>query len=165
LENFMQNRPIFAAILLGLAALFSVSTWAADTTPISAPEPKAVDPLAAARIRIRAQSWPAAIDELRRVNATDNADWNNLMGFALRKQSSPDLDGAQRFYDTALKLNPQHRGALEYSGELALMKGNLAVAESRMATLSDVCKTPCEELTDLKKALAKFKANGNRYTP
>ena len=71
----------------------------------------------------------------------------------------------QRFYDSALKLNPQHRGALEYSGELALMKGNLVTAETRLAVLSQVCKSPCEELDDLKKAVAKYKSNGNRYVP
>ena len=164
----MQQRLLISTLVLVLTQAFAASSWGADSSPISAPEPKAtaaVDPLAAARSRIRANSWPAAIDELRRVNATDNADWNNLMGFALRKQASPDLDGAQRFYDTALKLNPQHRGALEYSGELALMKGNLPTAESRLVALAEVCKTPCEELADLKKAVAKFKANGNRYAP
>jgi Flp pilus assembly protein TadD len=154
------------AALLSLA--LSAPAWAADTSPASEPAPKAkavADPLATARSRIRAHSWPAAIDELRRLNSTDNADWNNLMGYALRKQVSPDLDSAQRFYDSALKLNPQHPGALEYSGELALMKGNLAVAESRLVTLGEVCKTPCEELVDLKRAVAKFKGNGNRYMP
>ena len=164
----MQYRALVTATLLALAQTFTSPVGAADTTPMSEPAAKvkaAVDPMAAARSRIRAHSWPAAIDELRRLNSTDNADWNNLMGYALRKQATPDLDGAQRHYDAALKLNPQHPGALEYSGELALMKGNLPVAESRLVALAEVCKTPCEELTDLKKAVAKFKANGNRYAP
>ena len=168
----MFHRTFCSATLLLVAQAFTASSWAADNTPMTepvrAPEPKisaAADPLATARGRIKAQSWPAAIDELRRVNATDNADWNNLMGYTLRKQASPDLDGAQRFYDTALRLNPRHLGALEYSGELALMKGNLPTAETRLAALSQLCKSPCEELDDLKRAVARFKGNGNRYVP
>jgi Tfp pilus assembly protein PilF len=87
------------------------------------------------------------------------------MGYSLRKRNPPDLDGAQRHYDAALRIQPQHRGALEYSGELALMKGDLATAEQRLATLVSACGGPCEERADLERAIAKFKANGNRWTP
>jgi Flp pilus assembly protein TadD len=155
---------------LTLSLLFTlVAAHAADTpepTPPPAPLAPArmADPLAQARMAIQGKRWGPAIDELRKVNATDNADWNNLMGFALRKQAVPDLDGAQRHYDAALKLNPRHRGALEYSGELALMKGDLATAEARIAALAQACNSACEELDDLKKAVARYKANGNRYS-
>ncbi len=146
-----------AALCTALAAPSSPA-FAADT-PEPAP-PRVVDPLAAARQRIKAQQWPAAIDELKRVNATNSADWNNLMGYALRKQASPDLDGAQRYYDAALRIDPQHRGALEYSGELALMRGDLATAEARLTVLVKVCSRGCEEREDLEKAIARFKATG-----
>ena len=130
-----------------LAALVHVAAPAADT-----PE------LAAAQAHIKAERWGAAIDELRRVNVSSSADWNNLMGYALRKQARPDLDGAQKHYDAALKINPRHPGALEYAGELALMKRDLATAEAHLATLSRLCSTPCEPLDDLKKAVADYKA-------
>jgi Flp pilus assembly protein TadD len=127
---------------------------------VPAARPAAADPLAGARMQIKAQRWAAAIDELKKQGATGNADWNNLMGYALRKQATPDLDGAQRHYDAALKINPQHQGALEYSGELALMKGDLATAELRLATLARLCSTPCEPLDDLKKSITRYKAAG-----
>jgi Flp pilus assembly protein TadD len=154
---------------LALSLLFTlVAAHAADTPePAPAPEPAAArvaDPLAPARMAIEGKRWGPAIDELKRVNASGSADWNNLMGYALRKQAVPDLDGAQRHYDAALKLNPEHRGALEYSGELALMKGDLATAEARLAVLSKVCRGGCGEIDDLKKAIARYKANGNRYS-
>lgn len=152
-----------AAALTALPSVAGLApAMAADTEP--AP-PKAGDPLAAARAQIAAKRWGAAIVELQKVNGTASADWNNLMGYALRKQATPDLDGAQRHYDAALRIDPRHKGALEYSGELALMKGNLPAAEDRLATLGKVCSTPCEELADLKKAVERFKANGNRYVP
>lgn len=150
---------------LMLTVALAAGAWpalAADT-PSPAPAPAAparmADPLAPARMHIQGQRWPAAIDELRRLNATGNADWNNLMGYALRKQATPDLDGAQRYYDAALRLEPQHRGALEYSGELALMKGDLATAEKRVAALEKACGSGgCEELADLRKSVALFKS-------
>jgi len=80
------------------------------------------------------------------------------MGYALRKQARPDLDGAQRHYDAALKLNPKHMGALEYAGELALMKGDLATAERHLAALARLCSSPCETLDDLKQAVDAYKA-------
>lgn len=153
-----------AAIALGLALLASAPVPAADT-PEPAPAAAPADPLKRAREAIAAKNWPAAIDELRRSNRNSSADWNNLMGYALRKQASPDLDGAQRHYDAALRIDPKHQGALEYAGELDLMKGRLPEAEQKLARLAQLCSSPCEPLDDLKKAVERYKANGNRYQP
>jgi tetratricopeptide (TPR) repeat protein len=148
---------------LALALLIAAgSASAADTTPAA---PAQADALATARTLVAQKNWTGALDELRRVNAADSADWNNLMGFALRKSPQADLAAAERFYDAALRIEPKHRGALEYSGELYLMKGDLPRAEQRLAALDKACFLPCEEFTDLKKAVARFKANGNRFVP
>ena len=146
-----------------LFTLARTAALAADTTPPPPPPEPAratspAQPLAAAQAHLKAQRWAAALDELKRVNATGNADWNNLMGYALRKQAKPDLDSAQKHYDAALRINPQHRGTLEYAGELALMKRDLATAEAHLATLSTLCTSPCEPLDDLKAAVARYKA-------
>jgi tetratricopeptide (TPR) repeat protein len=150
-------RTVFAATALAL----SIGTaFAADTTPAS---PAAADKLAPARAAIKAKQWVVAIDELKKVGDTGSADWNNLMGYAHRKAKTPDYAAAERYYDEALRIDPKHRGALEYSGELYLIQGNLPKAEQRLAVLDKVCMLPCEEYTDLKNAVARFKANGNRY--
>lgn len=141
-------RPLILAGLLALGC-----AHAADTSA-----PPAQDRLAQARAQIAQKRWPAAIDELKRLNDTGNADWHNLMGYALRKQGTPDYASAERHYDEALRLNPQHRGALEYSGELYLLTNRLPLAEARLATLDKVCTLPCEEFTDLKQAIQRFKA-------
>ncbi|MED5620870.1 hypothetical protein [Ideonella sp. BN130291] len=143
-------------LLLAAPALPSL---AADSTPA----PAASDPLAPARAQLAAKHWQAAIEELQRVNATGSADWNNLMGYSMRMRKTPDLDAAERYYAEALRLDPKHRGTLEYSGELALMKGDLPTAEQRLAALDKVCTFSCEEYRDLKKAIAAYKANGNKY--
>jgi len=154
-----MNRltALLAALLLATTTLSPA--YAADTAPAPA---AAADPLAGARALIADNKWAAAIEELKRVDARDNADWNNLMGYSHRKAKSPDYAAAERYYDAALALNPKHRGALEYSGELFLMIGDLPRAEQRLAVLDKACFLPCSEYTDLKNAITKFKANGNR---
>jgi len=160
----MKPTRLLALGCTGLALLVAAPLHAADT-----PEPAAAhtsaDPLARAREAIAAQRWPAAVSELRRGGLTGSADWNNLMGFALRKQARPDLDGAQRHYDAALRIDPNHQGALEYAGELDLMRGRLADAEQKLERLARLCSSPCEPLDDLRKAIVRFKSSGNRYVP
>ena len=76
--------------------------------------------------------------------------------------TSADLDRAESHYEQALRINPKHRGALEYSGELHLTRGDLAKAEQRLAALNKACFLPCEEYTELKAAIEahKRKAGG-----
>jgi Flp pilus assembly protein TadD len=149
---------LLSAVVIALAVPHAA--LAADTTP---PAAAATDKLAEARTLIKAKKWSEAVAELQRVNDPASADWNNLMGYSMRRGSSPDLDASERYYNEALRINPNHRGALEYSGQLYLMKGDLVSAEKRLAVLDKACTFGCEEYTDLKKAIERFKAAGNKY--
>lgn len=154
-------RPLFASLMLGTAVtLAALPVHAADPVPATA-QP-ANDKLATARAFIQQERWRDAIAALREVNDTASADWNNLMGYSHRKAKTPDLAAAERYYDEALRIDPKHRGALEYSGELFLMMGDLARAEGRLAQLDRACTFGCQELKDLRAAIASFKANGNK---
>jgi Flp pilus assembly protein TadD len=152
-------KQLLSAVVIALAAQHHA--MAADTT--TAPTGAGPDKLAEARTLIKAKKWSEAVAELQRVSDPTSADWNNLMGYSVRRGSSPDLDASERFYNEALRINPNHRGALEYSGQLYLMKGDLASAEKRLAVLDKACTFGCEEYTDLKKAIERFKAAGNKY--
>jgi hypothetical protein len=68
------------------------------------------------------------------------------------------LAAAERFYLAALKIDPKHRGALEYYGELLLMKNDLAGAELMLTRLDKACVFSCEEFRDLKEAISRFKS-------
>lgn len=150
-------QSVAAAALLALVALSPA--WAADT-----PEPTAkADKLTAARAQIAQKNWAGAVAELKKVNDTGGADWNNLMGYSLRRSEAPDYAAAENYYNQALRINPQHRGALEYSGELYLITNDLPKAEARLAALDKACALPCDEYTQLKKSVARYKANGNKY--
>ena len=152
MKTFVTHLIAAAALSLSVHASF-----AADS------EPPANDKLAPARAQIAAKQWRLAIDELKKINDTGSADWNNLMGYSLRKAKTPDYEGAEKFYNEALRIDPKHRGALEYSGELYLMTDNLPKAEERLSALDKLCATSCVEYNDLKKAVARYKANGNKY--
>ena len=141
------------ALSLSLAA---GASFAADTAPVN-------DKFTPARAKIAEKNWTAAIDELKKVSDPASAEWNNLMGYSLRKADPANAGEAEKFYNEALRIEPRHRGALEYSGELYLMTGNLAKAEERLAALDKACFLPCEEYKDLKNAVARYKAAGNKY--
>jgi len=152
--------PRLQSVAAAAVLVFALSpAWAVDTAPPAAK----TDSLSAARAQIAQKNWPAAVAELKKVNDAGNADWNNLMGYSLRKSATPDYAAAESFYNEALRLNPQHRGALEYSGELYLITNDLPKAESRLSALDKACSLPCNEYTELKKSVARYKANGNKY--
>ena len=152
-------KTIITRTLTTGALLFATSAFAADTAPSPQPAP---DKLSAVREQIAAKNFPGAVDELKRLNDSGDADWNNLMGYSLRKGPTPDFAGAEKFYNEALRIDPKHRGALEYSGELYLQTGDLARAEQRLAALDKACRFGCSEYSDLKKAIAQYKANGGK---
>ncbi len=153
------------ALALPRTLVFAASLFVAAAAPAAdiVATPGKSDALAPARAAVAAKNWSAAIGELKKVNATSSADWNNLMGYSLRKADPANLAEAEKYYNEALRIEPRHRGALEYSGELYLMMGNLDLAEQRLATLDKACFLPCEEYTDLKRAVARYKAAGNKY--
>ena len=83
----------------------------------------------------------------------------NLLGYSYRNlKRYPESFKA---YETALDIDPKHRGAHEYIGVAYIQTGNLAKAEEHLAALDKICFFPCEEFTDLKKAVAAAKAKAN----
>lgn len=134
--------------------VFSLGAIAADTTPSESAPSWQAD----AQKEIKANNYDAAIKTLLAANQPNSADWNNLIGYAQRKKTPPDLAAAERYYQAALKIDPKHRGALEYYGELFLMKNDLAGAEQMLARLNKACFFSCEEYRELKDEIAKYKA-------
>ena len=151
------------SLLLLMTALSPAGVMAADT-PTTAPEPVSaparVDRLASGRAAIKAADWKKAIGELTLAvrEQAGNADAHNLLAYAFRKQSTPDLPKAFEHYRLALKLDPKHRGAHEYIGEAYLMDKQPAKAEEHLALLKTICGgTTCAEYDDLSKAVEAYK--------
>ena len=108
---------------------------------------------------IQDKRFEQAIPLLQRYVARtpDDANGENWLAYAYRK--SGQLDPAFEHYAKALKIDPKHRGAHEYVGEAYLMVGNLAKAEEHLKILDKLCFLPCEEYSDLKTAVAAYRAN------
>jgi len=122
----------------------------------AAERPSLRDPpdLTKVRALIKAERYAAAIADLDQLVAlgADHADIYNLLGFSLRK--SGDLAKASVNYEKALKLDPDHLGALEYQGELFVMTRELEKARRNLAKLVRLCPAGCEEREDLEKSIA-----------
>lgn len=143
-------RLLAALTVLLLAAPAS----AADMNPPEDSKAATADPLATPRRLIAAKDWPGALTALRAQPQAGNADWHNLLGYTLRKHKPPQLAEAEAAYLQALQIDPAHRGANEYLGELHVMKGDLPKARERLAVLDKLCPSGCVEREDLQRAIA-----------
>jgi cytochrome c-type biogenesis protein CcmH/NrfG len=106
-----------------------------------------------ARADIDAKKWNDAIVVLKAIVAAqpNNADAYNLLGYSYRHAG--DTKKAQAAYVRALKIDPNHTGALEYQGELYVQLGQIDKAKANLAKIKGLCGTTCEEYEDLDKAI------------
>ncbi len=142
---------------LGLGTLLAAFLSTGLAPPLSAvdtPSSPAAPELAPVRAKIKAKDWPAAIRDLNAMieDGVQQADVYSLLGFSLRK--SGDYEKAYTFYRKALEFEPNHKGALEYLGELYVERGEMAKAREHASLLTRLCPAGCEELDDLKAAIA-----------
>src|SRR5262249_19195026 len=112
-------RRLLVAIMLATAP----AAHAADSMPGSdAPDLRGI------RADLKAKRYDVALLKLRPLAAAyEQPDVYSLMGFALRKTG--DRPNAMRYYNQALTMNPSHKGALEYQGELFVELGQVDSAK------------------------------------
>ena len=135
------------ALLIGACVAASGARAVDVVTSRDAPD------LTSVRAKIKAKDFKAAIAELTPMLEThQHADVYNLLGFSLRKTG--DAKQAYTFYRKALEFDPEHKGALEYLGELYVETGQIDKARENVALLKKLCPTGCEELADLEQAIA-----------
>jgi Flp pilus assembly protein TadD len=149
----MKTLP---SILTGMALVVSLGL-----TPVLMPAPAlAVDniestdapDLTSVRAKIKSNDYAAALAELRDLaEDTQQADVYNLLGFTLRKTG--DFKTSLTYYTKALELQPDHKAAHEYLGELYVETGNIEKAKEQLAVLAKLCPGGCEERNDLEKAI------------
>ena len=150
-------------ILPALLAVLALSAQAADipSTAVVVRQPSVQDRLDRARQAVEVKDWRVAERELNVAvrEAPRNPDVHNLLGYTYRKRPSPDMAKAYEHYNTALKLDPNHKGAHEYLGEALLVDKRLPEAEQHLAALEQICGGKgCEEYQDLAKSIASYKA-------
>jgi tetratricopeptide (TPR) repeat protein len=155
MEIIMRPSAFVLSLLLAAAALGAAPALAVDNiTSKDAPD------LTSVRAKIKAKDFKAALSELTPMLATyQHADVYNLMGFSLRKMG--EYKQAYTFYRKALDFDPEHKGALEYLGELYVETGEIDKAKQNVVLLQKLCPSGCEELADLEKAVAGAAANAS----
>jgi len=106
-----------------------------------------------ARALIADMKYKKAIRTLNAVIRADgrDADAWNLIGYSNRKMGKYKKAG--KAYRRALKYNPQHKGALEYQGELFIILKQYDKAKANRDRLAALCPEGCEQLADLDEAL------------
>jgi len=100
------------------------------------------------------EKYKKAIRKLKKAVSEEPRDANawNLLGYASRKKG--DLEQSSKAYQKALKIDPEHKDALEYQGELYLMQGDSEAAQGNLAKLKQLCPDGCEQLDELTQAIA-----------
>ena len=103
---------------------------------------------------IKNKQYAEAVQGLEKILETKkynkDADILNHYAFALRKTNN--LTKAEEFYQKALSIEPTHRGALEYIGELYVDTKRMDLAN---ATLKKLESCRCEEYAELKNYINK----------
>ncbi|QEN87058.1 tetratricopeptide repeat protein [Labrys sp. KNU-23] len=140
-----------AVATLALAAvtttLLSIPAYAVDNI-----ESTDGPDLTSVKAKIEAKNYTGALEELRGLaEDTQQADVYNLLGFTLRKTG--DYQTALTYYTKALELQPGHKAAREYLGELYVETGDVEKAKVQLSELGKLCPQGCEELEDLQKAI------------
>lgn len=112
------------------------------------------DPFSKARSLIGKREYKRAIRELNAIISSDhrNADAWNLIGYSNRKLGN--FEEAGKAYRKALKYDPNHKGALEYQGQLFVSLNDMQNAQANREKLASLCPDGCDELDKLTAAIA-----------
>ncbi len=152
------------AVVLFTGNALAVGDEPAASQQDATPRDAAAERYAEAVQLIDQLQFDSAIATLKQITRDDpgNADAWNWLGFASRKVD--DFAASEDAYDIALTLDPDHKGALEYQGELRLQQDDLAAAEVNLAKLQRLCPTGCEERDDLERAIQAYKTTAENPT-
>jgi len=115
-------------------------------------------PLAPVQTLIEDEKYQDAISELQQLlkESPTDADMLNLLAYSQRKLRR--FDEALVNYQKALDIEPEHRGANEYLGELYLQLGQLDKAQERLQVLDKACFFGCDEFDELEEAIETYQS-------
>ena len=147
-------NQILAVLAVAILAMTGPAHAAGSS---AAPEAKDLAEMVQARDMIKGEHYNQAIPLLKRVIAQQpkNADALNLLAYSQRK--TDDVKASLANYKKALAIDPSHKDAHEYIGELYLRMGDLANAEKHLKRLDNICFSGCEQFNELKAAITAYK--------
>lgn len=145
-------------ILIFLLALLSLGSLPGSVLAEGGYNSDRNSPLASIETLIEDEKYQDAITGLQQLleETPKNADMLNLLAYSQRKLQR--FDEALVNYQKALDIEPRHRGANEYLGELYLQMGQLDKAEERLEVLDKACFFGCDEFDELKEAIEIYRS-------
>lgn len=148
--EFKNNIKWLQTSLVALVFAFSFSAQAASGNYSSDVD---LDPILEL---IEKEDYETAINQLfDELDADpDNPDILSLLGFSHRKIHN--YEDAMTFYEWALKVEPEHKGANEYLGELYLETNQFDKALQQLEILDGLCGNRCKEYSQLKEAIDSY---------
>ena len=137
---------IFLVLILSLILSINAHAAGSDDSSSYVPKPKSFKEAVSL---IKSGKYNDAVEAfeiiLKNKKNSKNPDILNEYAFALRK--SGNLGKAETFYNKALNIDPNHKGALEYIGELYVDTKRMDKAKQTLIKLEN-CK--CPEYAELK---------------
>ncbi|RJG41711.1 tetratricopeptide repeat protein [Mesorhizobium sp. DCY119] len=147
-------------VVLAFATIAPGSNALAADTPPSTDLPD----LTEVRAKIYAERYAEAVEDLTKLTDTvQHADLYNLLGFSLRNLDR--YDEAAKWYRDALYYDPDHKGALEYQGELFLKLDQIERAQANAQKLAYLCPDGCDELNALNLSITEAEGGLSAVSP
>ena len=149
-----ETCPQATELKAAVAAVEGALTSGAPSARLDAPLPNAAQGdhayLAAVGL-INGRRYPEALQALREAQEAfgPHPDVLTYIGYTYRKMGR--FDRAESYYQQALAIDPDHRGATEYYGELKVERGDMAGARRLLARLDDMCGFGCPQAEDLRR--------------
>ncbi len=108
---------------------------------------------------IQLENYQSALKSLQKYiyENPENADGWNLIGFTSRKLKI--FDDAEKYYQAGLEIDPEHKGIIQYQGELYLETDRLDLAKDNLEKLNDLCVFNCKEKKELAELISKYELN------
>ena len=97
---------------------------------------------------VQASAYEAAAAALKELDADENADVANLLGYTARKLGDYEL--SRVWYERALASDPKHVRTWQYYGMWHVEQGNKLKAADFLEQIRLICGTDCQEYRDLK---------------
>lgn len=135
------------AVVLGLTSSVSIGQ---KPDPIN---PQSLMWLQQGQAALGSGAYDTAIDAFETALVIDPRNRNAYLGLAQVARARQLPGKAIRFYDEALRLNPQDVATLSAQGQAMIAKGAIASARGNLAKITALCKSGCEAASQLGSAI------------
>lgn len=159
----MRFTPAAVSLAVVLALTSSVSIGQ-KPDPIN---PQSLMWLQQGQSALGAGAYDRAVDAFETALVIDPRNRSAYLGLAHVARARQLPGKAIRFYDEALRLNPQDVATLEAQGQAMIAKGAIASARGNLAKIAALCKSGCAAATQLGSAInsAGARMTANTATP